>query len=80
MALFYPCMKIKNFLDQMYSSEVLNNTLLYFFQKVLLAPSKCLFRWIKVDKLDYLKNRPCDFKNSFLGGIVEVSSMPGMGQ
>ena len=69
-------------LDQMYSFELVNNSLhiIFFFHKVLLASSKCLFWWIKVDKLDYLKIRPRDFKNSFYFGIVEVSSMPGMRQ
>ena len=40
------------------------------FHKVLLAPSKCLFKWIKVDKSDYLKKRLHDFKDSFYFGIA----------
>ena len=39
-------------------------------EKMILAPSKCLFKWIKGDKKDYLKKRPRDFKNSFYFGIV----------
>ena len=49
MALFNLCMEIKKCLGQMYSFEVVNNSQL-FIHKVLLAPSKCLFKWIKVDK------------------------------
>jgi hypothetical protein len=41
-----------------------------FFHKVPLAPSMCLFKWIKVDKLDYLKIGSRNFKNSFYFGIV----------
>ena len=48
-----------------------------FFHKVLLAPSKCLFKWIKMDKLDYLKKGSRHFKNSFYFGIKKVPSMPG---
>ena len=36
----------------MYSFEVVNNSQLYFFHKLLLAPSKCLFKWIKVSNSD----------------------------
>ena len=43
----------------MYSFEVVNNSPLdLFFHKVLLAPSKCLFKWIKVDKRHYFKKCP----------------------
>ena len=61
----------------MYSFEVVNNSLLDFFHEVLLAPSKCLFKWINVD---YPKKRPRDFKNSFYFVILQVSSMPGVHQ
>ena len=48
MGLFNPCMKIKIFLCQMYSFEVVNNmqSFVKFVCEVLLAPSMCLFRWI----------------------------------
>ena len=49
MALFYPCVQIKTFLGQMYSFDVGKNSPLRFFQKVPLAPSMCLFKWIKVE-------------------------------
>ena len=65
-----PCIKIKKIWGQMYSFEVVDNRPLYIFHKVLLAPSKCLSKGIKVDKLDYLKSHPRDFKNSFYFGIV----------
>ena len=40
-----------NFLEQVYSFEVVNNSpFLEFFHKELMAPSKYLFKWIKVDK------------------------------
>ena len=37
----------------------------YFIHKVPLAPSKCLSKWTKVDKWDYLQNGPKDFFFSF---------------
>ena len=81
MALFYPIMKIKKILGQMYSFDVVNNSpLWFFFHKVPLAPSMCLFKWIKVDKLDDLKIGSRDFKNSFYFGIVWFPSIPGMCQ
>ena len=67
MALFYSCMKIKNFLGQMPLFEVPFSN---FIQNMSLAPSMCLFTWIKVDKLDFLKIGSCYFKNSFNFGIV----------
>ena len=48
MAPFNLCMKIKKRLVQMISFEVVKNS--QFIPKVPLALSKCLFRWIKVDK------------------------------
>ena len=72
MALFYPCMKIKNFLGQMPLFEVLRN--------MSLAPSMCLLMWIKVDKQDFLTIGSRDFKNSFHFGIVQFPSKPGMRQ
>ena len=33
----------------------------HFINKVPLATSKCLSKWIKVDKWDYFKNSPQDF-------------------
>ena len=38
----------------------------HFINKVPLATSKCLSKWIKVDKWDYFKNSPQDFFFSFL--------------
>ena len=37
----------------------------FFFHKVPLASSMCLFMWIKVDKYDFLKIALSDIKNSF---------------
>ena len=37
---------------------------------MLLAPSKCFFKWIKVDELNYLKKRPPNFKNYLYFEIV----------
>ena len=51
-----------------------------FIQNVALAPSMCSFKWIKMDKFDYLKIGSRDFKNSFYFGIVWFSSKPGMCQ
>ena len=48
-----------------------------FVHEVLLALSMCLFRWIKVDKQEYLKKGSCNFKNYFYFGIEKVASMPG---
>ena len=85
--LFNPYIKNGFFLDQMYSFEVVNKIdrkqqsfMKFIHKKVLMAQSKCLFKWIKVDKQDYLKKRPHDFKNSFYFGILQVPSMPGMHQ
>ena len=36
-----------------------------FIHKVPLAPSKCLSKWIKVDKWDYFQNGPQDFFSLF---------------
>ena len=67
MAVFNPCMKFEIFFGQMPSFEVL-----WMCHYVILsksqAPSKCLFKWIKVDKYYYLKNRPHNFKNTFYFG------------
>ena len=46
-----------------------------FIQNMALAPSMCLFKWIKMDRLDYLKIGSRDFKKSFYFLIV-----PGMHQ
>jgi hypothetical protein len=46
---------------------------LFITQKIhigVLTPSKCLFKWIKVDKKDYPKKHRRDFKNYFYFGIV----------
>ena len=51
-----------------------------FIQNMSPAPSICLFAWIKVDKLDFLKIGSRDFKNSFHFGIVWFPSIPGMCQ
>ena len=61
----------------MYSFEVVNNSLMTFFHEVILALSMCLFRWIKVDKQDYLKKGSRDFKNYFYFGIKKVPSISG---
>ena len=47
MALFYRCMKIKNFLDQKHSFDVVNNSLLQFFSK---SASGSVHALIYVDK------------------------------
>ena len=59
-----PCMKFDFFLDQMTSFEVFNS-LMNFIHKVPLTQSKCLSKWIKVDKWDYFQNRPQDFFFSY---------------
>ena len=53
------------FLDQMTSLDVIN-----FLHKVPLAPSKCLSKWIKVDKWDYFQNGSQDFFFSFLFSLL----------
>jgi hypothetical protein len=65
----------------MYPFEVVKTIVHYdFFHKVPLAPSMCLFKWIKVDKLDYLKIGSSDFKNYFYFRMVSYPSIPGMRQ
>ena len=41
-----------------------------FIPKVPLAPSKCLSKWIKVDKWDYFQNGSQDFFFSFLFSLL----------
>ena len=58
MAHFNPCMKFENCLGQI------------ILFKVPLALSKCLSKWIKVDKWDYFQNLLQDFFLSFLFYIL----------
>ena len=40
-------------------------------------PSKCLSKWIKVDKWDYLKNPSHETKNSFCLGFLYIPRQTG---
>ena len=53
MARFNPWTKFEILGGQITSFEILLNESI---QNMYQAPSKCLNKWIKVDKLDYLKN------------------------
>ena len=43
-----------------------------FIQNMSQAPSKCLSKWIKVDKWDYLKNPSHKLKNYFCLGFLWI--------
>ena len=60
MALFNPCMKFKKKIGPNYFIlRAMNSAFSEFIQNMYQAPSKCLFKWIKVDKLDFFKNSFC---------------------
>ena len=55
MSLFNPCIKFDFFLFQITYFESLSD----FIKNMYPAPSKCLNKWIKVDKLDYFEWELC---------------------
>ena len=72
MALFSPAWNLEIVLGQMPLFEVLRKCHLSrdFIQKMSQALSKCLSKWIKVDKWDYLKNTSDELKKSFCLGFL----------
>ena len=74
MALFDPCMKFEIFLGQSSLFQVLRKCHSWTLSKMCLRlhPSASS-KWIKVDKLDYLKNPSQELKKPFL---IRVSMNP----
>ena len=73
-------MKFEKFLDQMSSFGVLWKLKVLFcdfIHNLSQAPSKCLFKWIKVDKWDYFKNPSQEFKKSFCSGFLWIPRKTG---
>ena len=71
MALFNPCMEFENFFRPnafiVYAMKV---PFCDFIQNLSQGPSKCLSKWIKVDKLDYFNNPSQELKISFCLGFL----------
>jgi hypothetical protein len=78
MALFNPCMKLEIFFwPNVYIWSAKKLSFRNFIQNISQAPSKCLSKWIKVDKWDYLKNPSHELKNSFCLGFLWIPRQTG---
>ena len=62
MVLFNPCMK---FGPNTFICSAWKVPFNDFIKNKFQAPSKCLSKWIKMDKWDYLKNPSQELQNSF---------------